>query len=216
MEGANTLLIGDKPLVWGSRTIIDNILLWCDNTSFILILFRCICEVFQKYRVYFRLDKCEFLNLRVEYVDHDILRHGNCPAQSTFILIKDWPLPMSGQALLSFIGLVNFYHRYAPYIEMRLKPLRKMVKEFYRKSIHVIAWSSEFIELFTNLKQCIASLPVLTRLEPSKLTFLKTDWSSEGMGWILMQPAGDEEPSKVEAYSLTTGNCLFELLKNGT
>ena len=29
--------------------------------------------------------------------------------------------------------------------------------------------------------------------DPSKPNFLKTDWSAEGMGWILMQPADDEE-----------------------
>ena len=30
--------------------------------------------------------------------------------------------------------------------------------------------------------------PVLARFDPLKPTFLKTDWSAEGMGWILMQP----------------------------
>ena len=47
-------------LVWGSKTIIDDILLWCDKKDLTLLLFTCVCEVFQKYRVSFRLDKCEF------------------------------------------------------------------------------------------------------------------------------------------------------------
>ena len=54
------LMIGDSELVWGSKIIIDNILLWCDKEELVLVLFTCICEVFQKYQVSFRLDKCDF------------------------------------------------------------------------------------------------------------------------------------------------------------
>ena len=74
------------------------------------------------YRVSFRLDKCEFLSSRIEYVGHDILTHGNCPTQSKFDLINDWPTHTNGQAFL--------YHRYAPYMRIRLKLLRKLVKKF--------------------------------------------------------------------------------------
>ena len=66
---------------------------------------------------------------------HDILCKGNCPAKSKFGMINDWPFPMLGQSLYSFIGLVNFYRCYAPYMDMRLKPLRGLIKKIYRKDI---------------------------------------------------------------------------------
>ena len=34
--------------------------------------------------------------------------------------------------------------------------------------------------------------PVLSILEPKKKTFLKNNWSEEGMGQILMQPVDDK------------------------
>jgi hypothetical protein len=135
MSAGKEILIEDKKLIYGSKVIIDDILLWCDISTLLLIYFECVCRIFLKYRVSFRLDKCEFLKPRVEYVGHDILTHGNIPASSKFDLINDWLSPSSGQSLFSFIGLVNFYHRYAPYMEMRLKPLRKLVKLHYRKPI---------------------------------------------------------------------------------
>ena len=98
-------------LIFGSKTIIDDILLWCSHTDALLLLMECVCKVFRKYRVSFRLKKCDFLKDRVEYVGHDITNEGNCPAQSKFNLINDWQLPSTGQTLLSFIGLINFYHR---------------------------------------------------------------------------------------------------------
>ena len=77
---ANEIFLGEKKIVSGSRTIIDDILLFCSNKAMILIYFECVCKVFQKYRVSFRLDKCEFLKSRVEYVGVDLMRQGNTPA----------------------------------------------------------------------------------------------------------------------------------------
>ena len=87
----------------------------------------------------FRLEKCDFLKPRVEYVGHDVTNDGNCPASSKFNMIDDWQLPEQGESLFSFIGLLNFYHRYAPYMEIRLKLLRKILKIYYRKTIPLVA-----------------------------------------------------------------------------
>ena len=53
-----------KNLVYGSKTIIDYRLLWCGDKTLILLYFRCVCEVFLKYRVTFRLDKCDFSKIK--------------------------------------------------------------------------------------------------------------------------------------------------------
>ena len=125
--------LDDDRLYSGTKSIIDDVLLWCTNISCILIYFECICRVFQKYRVSFRQDKCHFLLERVEYVGHDLLAHGNCPAQSKFDMITDWVLPRTGSTLHSFVGLVTFYQRYAPYLEMRVKPFRLLIKHILER-----------------------------------------------------------------------------------
>lgn len=209
------IFIGKKKLCYGSRTIIDDIFIWTSNLRLTLVFFRCVCEVFKKYRVSFKLKKCEFLKDRTEYVGYDILSNGNAPAQSKFNMINDWKLPTTGQSLHSFIGLINFYHRFAPYLEIRLKPLRRLCKKYFRKDIPQMEWTRELITLFEELKICITSSPILARYDPEKPTFLKTDWSAEGMGWILMQPADDEESSKAAKILLEDGTCHFDLCKNG-
>ena len=168
---ANEIFVGTKKVASGSRTIIDDIILYCRNKELIILYFECVCIIFKKYRVSFRLDKCEFLKDRVEYVGVDIMKDGNTPAQSKFNMINDWVLPTSGQALFSFIGLINFYHRYAPYFEIRLKPLRKLCKRFYRKPIPQMAWTEDLIALFEQLKVGITSSPVLARFDADKPTF---------------------------------------------
>ena len=65
-----------------------------------------------------------------EYVGNYVTEDGNCHAQLNFDLINDWKLPTNGQTLFLFIGLVNFYHRYAPYFEIHMKLLRRFLKRF--------------------------------------------------------------------------------------
>ena len=96
-------------------------------------------------------------------------------------------------------------------MEIRLKLLRKLLKTYYRKTIPLVAWTPDLIQLFEELKVTITSSPVLARFDPEMPTFLKTDWSAEGMGWILMQPANDVESEKAAKIVLKSGECLFDL-----
>ena len=88
--------------------------------------------------------------------------------------MNDRKLPTNRQALFSFIGLVNLYHRYAPYFEIRMKPLCKLLKQFYRNPIPLMAWTPELIELFNELKKGVTYSPVLAIFDPDKSIFFKT------------------------------------------
>ena len=209
------VFVNETSIPNGSKGIIDDILIWSSDLDCILTYFEAVCRIFQQYRVSFRLDKCEFLKDRVEYVGHDLMADGNCPAASKFDMISNWPLPRTSQALHSFIGLVNFYHNYSPYFELRLKPLRQFYRRFLREEIPISAWTPALLELFHEIKDCITSSPTLVRYDPTQPTFLKTDWSSEGMGWILMQPDHDVESQKATKQLLATGECLFDVSRTG-
>ena len=69
----------------------------------------------------------------------------------------------------------------------------------------MIAWTPALIKLFEDIKVCVTSSPVIARYDPSKPTFLKTDWSAQRMGWILMQPADDAETIAASKLLLKTG-----------
>ena len=153
----------------------------------------CICIIFCNYIVIFCLDKCGFLKYQIEYVVHDINSDGNFPAQSKFDMINDWKKPVTGQYFFSFVGLINFYHQSVPYLELKLKPLRRLCRAYYRQPIPIISWTPGIIALFHELKISVTSSPFLSRFGPEEPTFLKTGWSAEIMGWILMQPADDAE-----------------------
>ena len=101
----------------------------------------------------------------------NLMTDGNCPAESKFNMITDWALLTTGAGVHSFFGLVMFYHQYALYLEMRVKPLRLLIKQYFRMSITIMAWTVDLIKLFDDIEFSITSSPVLSRYDPSKPIF---------------------------------------------
>ena len=80
-----------------------------------------------------------------------------------------------------------------------------------------MAWSPALCTLFDQIKLDLTSDPCLARACSSIPVFLKTDWSSAGMGWILMQPH-DSPESQAALAALRKGDsalCDFDLNLNG-
>ena len=70
--------------------------------------------------------------------------------------------------------------------------------------------------MFVSLKTSITSSPLLVRFDSTTPLFLKTDWSSTGMGYILMQP-DDSADAQVATTKLSDKNeCDFDLSLDGT
>ena len=199
----------------GSRVIIDDIMLRSTSISLLLLLLECYLRIYLKYRTTLNLKKCNFLKKRFEFVGHDILSCGNTTAKSKYDLINDWALPETGDGLHSFISLCNFYTKFLPLFEMKVTPLRQLYNKYLHQKIPLEEWSDELVHLFDSLKIDLTSAPVLARYDSSKPVFLKTDWSSLGMSFILMQPDDDRNSQKSLQKLLNKGICDFDLSPTG-
>ena len=98
---------------------------------------------------------------------------------------------------------------------MRIKPLRQILKTYFRKPIPPMAWLPALIALFQYIKVCITSSPVLAWYELNKPIFLKTDWSDEGMGYILIQSSSDPKSIATTKLLRKTEECVFDTTKSG-
>ena len=79
----------------------------------------------------------------------------------------------------------------------------------------MMALTRDIIDLFHESKVSITSSLVLSWFNPNIPKQLKTHWSAEGVGWILMQPADDEESQKATAHLKNTGEVIFDLFRHG-
>ena len=120
--------------------------------------------------------------------------------------------------------LFNFFHwsmwvyrRFCPWYEVNLSPFRSLIKKYNSSKIPLMAWSPALCVLFDQIKLDLTSDPCLARACSSKPFILKTNWSSAGMGWILMQP-NNSSASQAALATLCKGDsasCDFNLNLNG-
>ena len=94
------------------------------------------------------------------------------------------------------MSLSNFYTKFLPMFEMKVAPLHQLYTKFLHKSIPINEWTPDLQRLFKSLKKYLTSDPLISRYDSFKPIFSKTDWSSLGMSFIVMQPGNDKVSAK--------------------
>jgi hypothetical protein len=107
------------------------------------------------------------------------------------MLIKTWPAPEFVRDIAKFIDFAQFYSRFIPNFEMRAAPLRALIKGEYTDPI-AEHWTLQAEAAWNDLKDAILSDPCIQRFDHRKLVVLRTDFSSFGFGYVLLQPGNDE------------------------
>ena len=76
-------------------------------------------------------------------------------------------------------------------------------------------WTKEDDELLEELKQAILDNPVLKRPVPKRIFYLKTDWSCNAQGAVLLQAGWTEKEEAALNRELEGGACKFEMTMGG-
>ena len=91
--------------------------------------------------------------------------------------------------------LFNFFHWSMQVLsvvflwyKVNLSPFRFLIMKYNGSKIPLMAWSPALCALFDQIKLDLSFDLCLAGACSSTTFFLKIDWSSAGMGWILMQP----------------------------
>ena len=92
---------------------------------------------------------------------------------------------------------------------MRIKLLRRLVKEYCKQRIPILAWSQDLIQLVEGMTVCVTSSPIFACHSPKKQPSSKYDWSTEGRGAILIQLTDDDDLVAAMKTLVAGGKCLF-------
>ena len=68
----------------------------------------------------------ELFEDRIEYCGHEIDRHGQYKTKSKIDAMLNCKQPANDTELRSFLGLVNYYHRFLPNLVSTLHPLYEL------------------------------------------------------------------------------------------
>ena len=114
--------------------------------------------------------------------------------------IKAVPKPRNITELRSFLGIINYYHKFLPDLSGRLQPLYKLL---CKKSRWV--WGQEQDRAFSKAKEALQQDSLLVHFDPSKPLILACDASPYGVGAVLSHTMGDgtERPIAYASRTLT-------------
>eukprot|EP00957_Ditylum_brightwellii_P061564 4671783-Ditylum_brightwellii.AAC.1 len=76
-------------------------------------------------------------------------------------------------------------------------------------------WSKECEELLRQLKEDVIKGPMLARPDPTRRFYLKTDWSKNGMGAVLLQADDSPEARVAKQKEAGGGKCEFDKSAHG-
>jgi hypothetical protein len=140
-------------------------------------------EVFARLRLHglkLHPGKCKFYCDRVEYLGHMIYPGGLGVVASKVEVVMSIPKPRDVSRLRAFLGLCNYYRKFVKTFSAIAKPLT-MLTRLNQPWI----WGDEQEAAFGQLKDRLASAPILRRPIAGRTYQLHTDWSTLGIGAVL-------------------------------
>ncbi len=150
------------------------------------------------------LDKCQFCQPRVKYVGHIISEKGIATVPAKIEAVTHWKQPTDLKSLRSFLGFCGYYRRFIANYTAIVRPLTELTKGYqptqhgkkpvknkgiYFKESEAFGdrWTTECIEAFQKIIQCLTNAPVLAFADPTKPYILHVDASQNGLGAVLNQ-----------------------------
>ena len=162
---------------------VDDTLLWADNIAQAYRDTWRYLQICQDNGITLNKEKFQFAEEEVTFAGLTITMDGICPTKSTLKAIDNFPKPKDITDARSWFGLVNTV-AWTYSMTQEMLPFRNLVKpnaKFY--------WDQQMDLIFDKSKQIIREKAIqgIRTFDVKKKTCLQTDWSRNGIGYLLLQ-----------------------------
>jgi len=175
----------------GVQCLLDDIIVTGRNEQDHLNHLDAVFQRLSDYGLRVNKNKCELFQNRIEYCGHEIDKEGLHKTKAKIDAMLKCKRPTNVTELRSFLGLVNYYHRFLPNLATTLQPVYDLLK-----SGAIFKWNNQCEKAFEKVKQDLVSDNVLAHYDLNLPLKLACDASSTGLGAVLshVMPNGDERP----------------------
>ena len=144
--------------------------------------------------------KCEFFKEKITYCGHDIDKDGLHKSAAKVEAVLKAPRSNDVAEVRSFLGLINYYHRFLPNLSTTVHPLTQLLEKN-----HQWKWTEQCEAAFHKVKEMITSGQVPTHYDPNLPLRLACDASPAGIGAMLshVMSDGTERPIAFASRTLT-------------
>ena len=147
-----------------------------------------------------RKSKCTFMEPSVTYLGHCVDKDGIHPTEEKTKAITESQTPTNVNELTSFLGLLNYYHKFLPNLSTALSPLYLLLNNGSE-----FKWGKAQEKAFFSAKNLLKSSNLLVHYNPDLPLVLCSDASPVGIGSVLSHvlPDGSERPIAYASRTLT-------------
>lgn len=183
-----------------TKCILDDMIITGRNDEEHLQNLSSVLQRLEEHGLRANLDKCQFLQERISYCGHHIDENGLHKSPEKVEAVQKAPRPETVTQLRSWLGLVNYYHKFLPGISTVLAPLNELLQQ--GKKWH---WSSSCEHAFNKVKELMTSEQVLCHYDPDLPLRVASDASPYGLGAVISHvfPDGSERPIAFASRSLS-------------
>jgi hypothetical protein len=73
---------------------------------------RIVLQTLRKHKLYAKFDKCDFYQMKIQYLGHVISEEGIAVNPEKIRSIMEWPIPKDVEDIWSFMGITSYYRRF--------------------------------------------------------------------------------------------------------
>src|SRR6204780_1121424 len=191
---------------------LDDILIFTESAEEHWRVTRQVLELLEKHQLYLRPDKCEFKRTTVEYLGV-IISHNSVSMDPVKVTgVAKWPEPMNKKEVQSFLGFVNFYHRFIQDFSKHACPLFDLMRNDTKSE-----WELKQQLAFDKLKESVTSTPILSSPDSTCPFCIEADSSNFTAGAVLSQVSPLDKkwhPVAFLSKSLSPVECKYTTTKS--
>lgn len=177
---------------------VDDILCLSDLVPNHLQHLRKLFEVFQKHNMTLNFKKSKFFRNEIDFLGHRITKDGIKPQPEKIEAIKRFPIPKNSKQLKGFLGLTNYYNKFAKNYSEATTPLLTLIRKGSKWN-----WTDEMNTQFEKVKELFCEAMVIHHPDPKKRYYLQCDASSYAIGAVLYQISEEREERLIGFASRT-------------
>jgi len=156
-----------------------------------------IFTILNQNKLQINLNKCVFFEREVKFLGHFISKDGVRPLPIRLETITNFPLPKTTSHLRSFLGTINYCHRFIPKVSEVLAPMSALCN---RPKHAEVKWNESALNAFDMAKKALLKIQTLSFPKENLPFTLTTDASDIAIGAVLHQ-VNDEVSEPLEFFS---------------
>jgi hypothetical protein len=133
-----------------------------------------------------RLEKCQFLQEKIQFVGHEISPQGIRPKEATLNQIMNYPVPRNIKTTRGFLGITSWLRRFIPHLAEMSNDLHQLTSEKSK-----FTWLEKHQLAFERIKLAASEIKMLGHPCADLPLHIQTDGSGTGLAACMFQLEGD-------------------------